>query len=186
MNLVGSWWTCLVNIRLALQALPTPQLSKTAFCSSGLWKLHPGQPHPSILEILEGIRAMSWISILPAQHCTRPREGTRKCLLITWVEIDLYSIPHPWEDEYLPGKVNRTQRGWTDGQGGWFSSAAPPLGLKDVGMAAWASSQLQPAFRRGMRGLVSEWSYSLGRSFAAEPNAVTRLTHMMIHLTASD
>lgn len=28
------------------------------------------------------------------------------------------------------------------------------------------------------------WSYSLGRSFAAEPNAVTRLTHMMIHLTA--
>ena len=107
-NLVGSWWTCLVNIRLALQALPTPQLSKTAFCSSGLWKLHPGQPHPSILEILEGIRATSWISILPAQHCTRPREGTRKCLLITWVHwltcIQFHTL----------GRMSISQGRWTE------------------------------------------------------------------------
>ena len=71
-------------------------------------------------------------------------------------------------------------------QVGSCTEPGPPGPSKDAGMAAWASSQLQPAFRRGMRGLVSEWSYSLGRSFAAEPNAVTRLTHMMIHLTASD
>lgn len=50
--------------------------------------------------------------------------------------IDLLSLPCPRVGEYLPGKVNRIQKGWIDGHGGWFSSAAPFLSLKDAGMGA--------------------------------------------------
>lgn len=89
--------------------------------------------------------------------------------------IDLQSVPHPWENEYLPGKVNRTQRGWTDGQGGWFFSAELPLGLKDAGMAAWASSQLQPAFRRGMRGLVSELELLPGQELCSRAKCCDKI-----------
>lgn len=89
------------------------------------------------LRSLEGMRAVSCISTLPAQHCTRPRRRHQKMSAGHMGGlIDLLSVPHPWVSEYLPGKVNRTQKGWTDGHGGWFSSAAPFLGFKDAGMGA--------------------------------------------------
>ena len=61
---------------------------------------------------------MSHTSIFPVPSTVPGPEESPENVGLSSELTDLISIPHPRVDEYLPEKVNKTQKGWSDGHGG--------------------------------------------------------------------